>query len=189
MTAPVPVRYERRRLDSLVVNEANPRTIKEAARAGLAASLRRFGMVQAIVINERTGRIVGGHQRIAVLHEQGVTEVDVAIGSWDEADERALNVVLNNRHISGIFTDEIDDFLGPAIAGLGLDDFKELRLDALIGKSKTEVTTEIETGEVRDEFWISVRGPLAGQAKALDLLKAALVAVPGITVEIGTIKR
>lgn len=46
---------------------------------------------------------------------------------------------------------------------------------------------EIETGEVADEFWISVRGPLAQQAAVLKKLEDALKPFAGVTVEQGTI--
>ena len=46
---------------------------------------------------------------------------------------------------------------------------------------------EIETGPVDDEFWISIRGPLAQQANALKALQDALKPYAGVTVEQGTI--
>src|SRR3954466_1708338 len=45
----------------------------------------------------------------------------------------------------------------------------------------------IETGPVDDEFWISIRGPLAKQADALKALEAAMKPFAGVTVEQGTI--
>lgn len=46
---------------------------------------------------------------------------------------------------------------------------------------------EIETGLVDDEFWISIRGPLAQQANALRALEAAMKPFAGVSVEQGTI--
>lgn len=46
---------------------------------------------------------------------------------------------------------------------------------------------EIETGPVDDEFWISVRGPLAQQANALKALEVAMKPYAGVSVEQGTI--
>ena len=45
--------------------------------------------------NRRTGRLVGGHQRLKVLQEKGVAEVEVSVVDLDEDRERALNVALN----------------------------------------------------------------------------------------------
>lgn len=49
----------------------NPRTIKPEALAGLKESIKRFGLVQPIVWNRRTKRVVSGHQRIEALKKLG----------------------------------------------------------------------------------------------------------------------
>ena len=63
------VRYETRAIAELQLDTGNPRMISSAAKRALGASLRRFGLVQPIVVNERTGRVVSGHQRIEVLRD------------------------------------------------------------------------------------------------------------------------
>jgi ParB-like chromosome segregation protein Spo0J len=67
----------------------------------LKASLAKFGLVEPLVWNERTGHVVGGHARLAILKELGVTEVPVSVVRLDDARERALNVVLNNQEAQG----------------------------------------------------------------------------------------
>ena len=64
-------------ISKLVPAKYNPRTITDEARARLEASIEKFGLVQPIVWNRRSGNVVGGHQRLAVLQEKGVTEVRV----------------------------------------------------------------------------------------------------------------
>jgi ParB-like chromosome segregation protein Spo0J len=125
------IRYERRKTVDLNPDPANPRSIGKKAKAALAASIRRFGLVQPIVVNETTGHVVGGHQRLDALREQGVVDVDVAIGSWTEDEERVLSVVLNNPAAQGEFTDA-RGYLERALRVLSLDDFQELQLDALV---------------------------------------------------------
>ena len=49
--------------------------------------------------NQRSGNLVGGHQRLKVLIEQGQTETDVSVVDLPPERERALNVALNK--ISG----------------------------------------------------------------------------------------
>lgn len=92
-----------RRLSMAVLERApyNPRTISTKAKQGLAASIRTFGLVEPIIWNERTGYIVGGHQRYNELLEAGVTETDVIVVSLDPTMETALNLTLNNSHIQG----------------------------------------------------------------------------------------
>ena len=85
----------------------NPRTISEAALRGLSASIKRFGLVEPIIVNKRSGNVVGGHQRLKVLESEGVKETQVVIVDLDEAEEKALNVALNNQAIAGDFTADV----------------------------------------------------------------------------------
>lgn len=72
----------------------------------LKRSIEEFGYVEPIVWNERTGNLVGGHQRYKILvEEQGSTEVDVSVVSLDETKEKALNLALNK--ISGAWDEEM----------------------------------------------------------------------------------
>ncbi len=91
--------------------EYNPRRISEQAMAGLSASIARFGLVQPIIWNSRTNRVVGGHQRLKALTAQGVTETDVVVVDLPESEEKALNVALNSPAIAGEFTDDLDALL------------------------------------------------------------------------------
>ncbi|HEY1375933.1 MAG TPA: ParB N-terminal domain-containing protein [Gemmataceae bacterium] len=67
----------------------------------LAASLREFGLVEPLVWNELTGHVVGGHARLAILKEMGITEVSVSVVRLTPEREKALNVVLNNLEAQG----------------------------------------------------------------------------------------
>jgi DNA modification methylase len=98
------VRVETRRVADLVPAPYNPRDISAEALAGLGESIGRFGLVQPVIVNSRTGRIVGGHQRVKVLHAQGVEETDVVVVDLPEAEEKALNLALNSQAISGAWT-------------------------------------------------------------------------------------
>jgi DNA modification methylase len=62
----------------------------------LKRSIEDFGYVEPLVWNERTGNLVGGHQRYKILvNEQGATEVEVSVVDLDETREKALNLALN----------------------------------------------------------------------------------------------
>ena len=69
----------------------------------LRLSLETFGCVEPLIWNERTGNLVGGHQRLAVLKAQGVQEVDVSVVDLPPDREKALNIALNR--ISGDWDD------------------------------------------------------------------------------------
>lgn len=61
----------------------------------LKTSIETFGNVEPIVWNERTGNVVGGHQRLAVLKSMGYETVPCSVVDLDEYDEKLLNVALN----------------------------------------------------------------------------------------------
>lgn len=101
----------RMRIDELVPAAYNPRTISDQAMRGLEASIREFGVVQPVILNSRTGVIVGGHQRVKAMQSQGIVETDVVVVDLSEEREKALNVALNSPHIAGEFTRAVSALL------------------------------------------------------------------------------
>jgi hypothetical protein len=73
----------------------------DVAYERLARSLDEFDLVQPLVWNERSGHVVGGHQRLTILVSRGATEVPVVVVDLPPDRERALNVALNNAHVAG----------------------------------------------------------------------------------------
>ncbi|MEC0714490.1 ParB N-terminal domain-containing protein, partial [Bacillus haynesii] len=69
----------------------------------LKQSMTRFGAVEPLVWNERTGNLVGGHQRFKILIEENPKTLLVSVVNLDEAEEKALNLALNK--ISGDWDD------------------------------------------------------------------------------------
>lgn len=88
-------------LDQLTPADYNPRKMTAKAVAKLRKSLETFGLVEPLVWNESTGRVVGGHQRLAILKTMNVAEVPVSVVSLGDAQEKALNVMLNNLEAQG----------------------------------------------------------------------------------------
>ena len=85
-------------IDSLNPAPYNPRVALQPGDPDyerLARSLDEFGCVEPLVWNRRTGNLVGGHQRLAVLKARGATEVDVSVVDLPPDKEKALNVALN----------------------------------------------------------------------------------------------
>ena len=70
----------------------------------LKRSINTFGNVEPLVWNSRTGNLVGGHQRLKILIEQGEKEVEVSVVDLDSEKEKALNLALNK--ISGDWDNE-----------------------------------------------------------------------------------
>ena len=84
---------------TLVPADYNPRKITDRQRAALEQSLDEFGFVQPIVVNTKTGCIVGGHQRLNAALALGHKTVPVVRVDLEVDREKALNVALNK--ISG----------------------------------------------------------------------------------------
>lgn len=61
----------------------------------LVQSIQEFGLVEPIIWNERTGNVVGGHQRLEVLRYLGYDTAPCSIVNLDDYDEKLLNIALN----------------------------------------------------------------------------------------------
>jgi hypothetical protein len=62
-------KYEIKTIHRSQINLAkyNPRFIDEKNRKQLEAGLKKHGLVETLVWNERTGNLVSGHQRIQIM--------------------------------------------------------------------------------------------------------------------------
>lgn len=112
---------EKIQTDRLVPADYNPRKdLKpgDPEYEKLRRSLEEFGYVEPVIWNKTTSHVVGGHQRLKVLLDMGVTEVDCVVVEMDAEKEKALNVALNK--ISG---DWDKDKLALLIADLQGADF------------------------------------------------------------------
>ena len=82
----------------------NPRKISKKEWDALDKSLEKFGVVEPLVVNSRTGNLVGGHQRYDVMKRKGWQEVPVVKVDLSLEDEKALNLALNK--ISGEWNED-----------------------------------------------------------------------------------
>lgn len=137
------------RLSELHPFGRNPRQISDGALEGLDRSLHKFGLVEPIVWNERTGRVVGGHQRLKILLEAGAEATDVVVVDLPEEDEKALNIVLNNPATAGEYDDQLEGLLDEIETYIG-DDFEALHLDELRESMGPEDTNEDEPPPLPD---------------------------------------
>lgn len=96
------MQIEKKKVIDLVPADYNPRKDlkpEDKEYEKLKRSIDEFGYVDPLIWNKRTSRLVGGHQRLKVLKDMGIDEVDVVVVDMDEEKEKALNVALNK--ISG----------------------------------------------------------------------------------------
>ena len=93
---------ERKHTADLIPADYNPRkNLKpgDAEYEKLKRSIEQFGFVEPVIWNKTTGFIVGGHQRLKVLLDMGIAEVECVVVEMDAEKEKALNIALNK--ISG----------------------------------------------------------------------------------------
>ena len=112
---------EKMKTENLLPADYNPRKdLKpgDEEYEKLKRSIEQFGYVEPVIWNKTTGRVVGGHQRLKVLIDMGINEVDCVVVEMDENKEKALNVALNK--ISGEWD---KDKLALLISDLQAEDF------------------------------------------------------------------
>ncbi len=134
------MRIEKLKTELLVPAEYNPRKDLKPGDSEydkLKRSIEQFGYVEPVIWNKTTGRVIGGHQRLKVLLDLGMDEVECVVVEMDEEKEKALNIALNK--ISG---DWDKDKLALVIADLqgtdfdvSLTGFEPAELDALFKDS------------------------------------------------------
>lgn len=96
------MQIEKKQVTDLLPAEYNPRKeLKpgDSEYEKLKRSLEQFGYVEPVIWNKTTGRVVGGHQRLRVMKDMGLTEVECVVVELPEDKEKALNIALNK--ISG----------------------------------------------------------------------------------------
>ena len=86
---------EKIKVNSLKYAPYNPRKISDRVLNKLRRSIEEFGYVEPIIVNKRTMHVVGGNQRLKVLRQIGIKEVQAVIVDLDDTNEKALNIALN----------------------------------------------------------------------------------------------
>lgn len=136
--------------------EYNPRTISKEQLAHLAASMKRFGVVDPIVVNRRAGKrwagakrgdvVVGGHQRLRLVREAGSKTIPAVIVRLAPDNEKLLNLALNRiggefdlQKLAGIFKE-----LRGAKSKLEGTGFDEKQLEIAIHQAQLELESSME---------------------------------------------
>jgi hypothetical protein len=157
-------------LDDLLPDPANPKGHDEAVIAG---SMTRFGMVDLITRDDRTGYIISGHGRLKSLtnlRDQGATPPSsvrvTEDGTWltpvvtgwsstDDLDARGALITLNRATELGGWVDDslltLLDQLREADA-LNAVGFKDAELEILRRKIEAEEVFSVGTEHMLDEF-------------------------------------
>jgi len=126
-------------IDSLHPDPANARVHDERNLETIQASLVRFGQVEPLVVQQGTGRIIGGSGRLVAMKRLGWSEVAIVEIDLSAIDATALGIALNR-------TAELADWdpsaLAQLLASLRVENalegvgFDELEIDELVASLK-----------------------------------------------------
>ena len=124
----------------------------------LKNSILEFGYVEPVIFNQRTGVVVGGHQRLEVMKHLGYEEVDCVIIDIDEKKEKALNIALNK--ISGewdtvLLTDLLKELDGDGLSsltGFDLNELDDLFASTVYEVKEDNLDIETEMEEIKTPF-------------------------------------
>lgn len=96
------MKFIKKKVADLIPADYNPRKDLQPGDPDyekLKRSMKEFGYVDPIIWNQQTGHVVGGHQRLKILQDEGIKEAECVVVNLDEEKEKALNIALNK--ISG----------------------------------------------------------------------------------------
>ncbi len=149
----------------------------------LRRSITTYGMLIPVIWNKRTNRVVGGHQRLTVLENEGETEVDVSVVDLDETQEKQLNIALNK--IEGGWDDEkLAELLMELGEDATLTGFTQQEIDSLTNDIDSLIdgdTVDEELKAIEELFNVSLTFDKADQeelkAYVKDYGKEALVQI------------
>jgi len=99
------LKVEKFDLRKLEFADYNPRMMTPEARTGLNESLDSLGLLELPIVNvsQDPPRIIGGHQRVREMLEEGYTHADCVVTRMDDVAEMAANIALNNYATQGTF--------------------------------------------------------------------------------------
>jgi len=92
------MKIKTRKISDLIRAEYNPRELTKEQQNQLTDSLKRFGLVDPIIVNthkDRKNILVGGHQRMKVWESMGNETIPTVEVSLNLEKEKELNVRLN----------------------------------------------------------------------------------------------
>jgi len=186
---------ERRAIGTLTAYVRNTRTHSKEQVDAIAAAIGEWGWTSPILIDE-SGQIIAGHGRVLAARQLGLADVPVMVArGWSDEQKRAYVIADNKLYERGGWDAEMlaSESLGLGELGfdLGLIGFSDKELSGLFPDESVDGVDDVgtDTAGVSDVFWISVSGPMQQQADALRRLVDVMQAIPGVQVELGTVRR
>ena len=122
----------------------------------LKKSIEKYGFVQPIVWNERTGNIVGGHQRYYIGMDLGFKSIPTKVVDLDETEEKQLNLALNKiggRWDETKLSELLSDLKGYDDIDMDLTGFDAMEIDKLtLAFSDTDLDIDFNVDMEEEEI-------------------------------------
>lgn len=157
-----------KKIDITKINPApyNPRKDlqpDDAEYQKLLKVIDKFGLVEPLVWNKKTGNLIGGHQRLKILQKRGDTKIEVSVVDIDLNEEKALNLALNK--ISGEWNKEkLSDLFETMslpdiqLGGFDLDEIDKLTIP---DEEPADFTLDdFEFDDIYEPCWFVIRAPI-----------------------------
>jgi ParB-like chromosome segregation protein Spo0J len=130
---------------SLIEDPENARTHSERNISAIMDSLRTFGQVEPLVVQKKSGRVIGGNGRLQAMKLLGWRKADIVQIDIDDLKARELGIVLNRTsELAGWdwakltkSLEEISGSVGGILADIHVG-FNEKELKKLLDKPSTE---------------------------------------------------
>ena len=123
-------RYGEEAPDQLLANDKNWRTHPQAQQDALEGALRKVGIVQNVVVNERSGRMIDGHLRVQMAISSGQPTVPITYVDLSDEEEALILATIDpvtglagtdQKLLDSLITDIRLSDLGMEL-GMGLND-------------------------------------------------------------------
>lgn len=160
------------KISDIKIEKYNPRVDLEKDSdefKSIDKSLSTFGMLEPVVVNKNGNILISGHQRLKVLREHKVTEVDALFVDLDKEKEKVLNLALNK--IKGNWDyQKLTDLLGELVDDGDIDfevtGFSKFEIDTLLNDYnhiddliQDDFAREDYTGKLKEDFIITFTFP------------------------------
>lgn len=141
MTEQEPMTYRRMEVADITPASYNPRVMSDKEYEDLKKGIQKYGLVEPLVYNDDTSKLVSGHQRLRALQDLGITHCEVVVVKLSKKEERALNIALNkisgdwdNNKLKSLLTDLRNDDFDMELTG-----FHNKELDKLLENTTINV--------------------------------------------------
>lgn len=140
----------------LINHPCNPRVISDEERRRLKKLLKRHGLLEGPVWNERSGNLVGGHQRVSIcdsLVGHANYTLHVAAVDLDEVQEREALIALNNAEAQGSYDiEKLGELFKPGDIDIDSTGFSPADIVTLYGENVLEQQSEEAIARLADRL-------------------------------------